>query len=60
MMAEIIRRIDAGIDPAIVAALVLDAIRADELYVFPHPEMRDEVEARFAAITAAFNTAERR
>jgi hypothetical protein len=38
---------------------VVDAIRADELYVFPHPEMRDEVEARFAAITAAFNKAER-
>jgi NAD(P)-dependent dehydrogenase (short-subunit alcohol dehydrogenase family) len=59
MMAEIIARIETGIDPAIVAALVVDAIRADELYVFPHPEMRDEVEARFAAITAAFNKAER-
>jgi len=44
----------AGLDPADVAARVLAAIRGNELYVFPHPQMRDEVDARFAAIDAAF------
>lgn len=40
----------AGLDPAIVAARTLEAIRANELYVFTHPEMRAEIEERFAAI----------
>ncbi len=52
MIDEMIRN---GIDPADVAARVLAAIRANELYVFTHPEMRAEVEGRFAAITAAFD-----
>ncbi len=44
----------AGLDPAEVAARVLAAIRANELYVFTHPEMRDEADERFAGIDAAF------
>ncbi len=44
-----------GMNPAVVAARVLDAIVSGELYVFTHPEMRDEVEARFAGITRAFD-----
>lgn len=44
----------AGLDPAAVAARVLAAIRAGELYIFTHPEMRDEVDERFTAIDAAF------
>ncbi len=48
---------EAGLDPADVAARVLAAIRANELYVFTHPDMRDEVDARFAAIDAAFKSA---
>jgi short-subunit dehydrogenase len=59
MVAEIARRLQAGLDPAAVAARVLDAIRNDELYVFIHPEMRDEVDERFAAIQAAMGRAER-
>ncbi len=57
LTAAIAERVRAGMDPAKVAELVLAAIRADELYVFPHPEMRDEVEERFAAITAALDKA---
>ena len=49
----------AGLDPDAVAAQVLAAIRANDLYVFTHPAMRDEVDARFAAIDAAFRRAER-
>lgn len=48
---------DAGLDPAWVAARALDAIRSNELYVFTHPEMRGEVDERFAAIDAAFRRA---
>jgi len=36
---------------------VLAAIREEELYVFTHPEMRAELEERFAAIMAAMEQA---
>jgi NAD(P)-dependent dehydrogenase (short-subunit alcohol dehydrogenase family) len=55
MVAEIARQIEAGLEPAAVAARVLDAIRDDELYVFTHPGLRAEVEPRFAAILAALD-----
>lgn len=59
VVAEIASRLQAGLDPADVAARVLDAIRDDELYVFTHPNMRDEVDERFAAIQAAMDKAGR-
>jgi hypothetical protein len=34
---------------------VLDAIQNDELYVFTHPNMREGVDERFAAIQAAMD-----
>ena len=55
MVAEIARRLQAGLDPSDVAARVVAAIRNDELYIFTHPNMRDEVDARFAAIQAAMD-----
>ncbi len=55
MVAEIARQLQAGLDPADVAARVLAAIRGDQLYVFTHPGMRAEVEDRFAAILAAMD-----
>lgn len=55
MVAEIARQLAAGLDPAAVAARVLTAIREDELYVFTHPNSREEVEPRFAAILAAMD-----
>jgi NAD(P)-dependent dehydrogenase (short-subunit alcohol dehydrogenase family) len=55
MVAEIARQIEEGLDPATVATRVLTAIREDQLYVFTHPGMRAEVEARFAAILAAMD-----
>jgi NAD(P)-dependent dehydrogenase (short-subunit alcohol dehydrogenase family) len=60
LVAEIAGRLQAGLDPAMVAVQVLEAIREERLYVFTHPEMRDEVEARFDAIIAALNEAEAR
>jgi hypothetical protein len=37
---------------------VLEAIKANELYIFTHPEMKAAVDARFAAIDAGFKHAE--
>jgi NAD(P)-dependent dehydrogenase (short-subunit alcohol dehydrogenase family) len=55
MVAEIAERIEAGLDPSDVAARVLSAIRNDDLYVFTHPNMREQVDERFAAIQAAMD-----
>jgi NAD(P)-dependent dehydrogenase (short-subunit alcohol dehydrogenase family) len=55
MVAEIARRLQSGLDAAEVAARVLSAIRKNELYVFTHPNMREEVDERFAAIQAAMD-----
>jgi NAD(P)-dependent dehydrogenase (short-subunit alcohol dehydrogenase family) len=55
LVADIARRIEAGLDPAAVAARVLAAIRNDELYIFTHPNMRAAVDERFAAIQAAMD-----
>lgn len=50
-------RVEAGLDPEIVAQQVLTAIYEDRLYIFTHPEMRGEMDQRFAAIQAAMDRA---
>lgn len=55
MVTEIARQIEAGLDPATVAARVLEAIRRDELYIFTHPGMRAQAAPRFDAILAAMD-----
>jgi NAD(P)-dependent dehydrogenase (short-subunit alcohol dehydrogenase family) len=55
LVAQIANALQVGLDPAEVAARVLDAIRADELYVFTHPDMRAEVDGRFVAIQTAMD-----
>jgi NAD(P)-dependent dehydrogenase (short-subunit alcohol dehydrogenase family) len=57
LAAESARLQAAGLDPAEIAAHALTAIREDQLYVFTHPEMHDEVKQRFAAIVAAMDKA---
>jgi NAD(P)-dependent dehydrogenase (short-subunit alcohol dehydrogenase family) len=57
LLAQIAERLQSGLDPSDIAARVLAAIREDELYVFTHPEMRAELEDRFAAIMAAMDKA---
>ncbi len=58
LLARISEFLQSGLDPSDVAARVLAAIRDNELYVFTHPQMRVEVEDRFAAILAALDKAE--
>jgi len=62
LAAHLAERGRSGIDPAAVAAQVLAAIRAGELYVFTHagPEWRAEVQDRFSAILAAMDQAAQR
>jgi NAD(P)-dependent dehydrogenase (short-subunit alcohol dehydrogenase family) len=57
MSAQIAELARSGIDPAYVARKTVDAIRENELYVFTHPEMRAELEERFASILAAMDKA---
>ena len=47
-----------GIPTEPVAARVVECVKADELYIFTHPEMRVAVEGRFERIMAAFDSAE--
>lgn len=44
-----------GIDPDIVGQRVFEGVRDNDLYIFTHPQFRDFVQARFAAILAAFD-----
>jgi NAD(P)-dependent dehydrogenase (short-subunit alcohol dehydrogenase family) len=55
MIADLAKRIEAGLDPAEVAARVVGAIKENELYLFTHPNSRAEVDRRFAAIQAAMD-----
>jgi len=49
----------SGIDPDIVGARVLEAVQANDLYIFTHPTMRAYVEARFQSILSGFDAADR-
>jgi NAD(P)-dependent dehydrogenase (short-subunit alcohol dehydrogenase family) len=51
------KSIEAGLDPLIVGDRVLEAIKAGELYIFTHPEMKEAVDMRFGMIDAAFDRA---
>jgi short-subunit dehydrogenase len=57
MAARLAELSHSGLDPSDVARQVLSAIREDQLYVFTHPEMRGEMEERFAAILSAMDNA---
>jgi len=55
-MQEAFRRLIAeGLDPAIVAERVVEAIRAERFWVFSHPELVAAVEQRAASIVAGRN-----
>jgi NAD(P)-dependent dehydrogenase (short-subunit alcohol dehydrogenase family) len=49
--------IEAGMDPKMLAARVLEGMRDDELYIFTHPELKPAFEARFNGILAAIDRA---
>lgn len=50
--------VEGGIDPAIVGEAVLDGVKHNALYIFPHPEFKDVVEVRFNQILAELGAGE--
>lgn len=49
--------VDKGMDVSIVGKRVVEALKAGELYIFTHPNYRDAIKHRAAAIDAAFERA---
>ena len=47
---------NTGIDAADVAELVVEGVRHNLMYLFPHPELKGSVEERVAAILEAFGS----
>jgi NAD(P)-dependent dehydrogenase (short-subunit alcohol dehydrogenase family) len=50
-------QVQAGLDPLVVAARVLQSIEDNALYVFTHPETLPQLERRFGAILTAMEKA---
>jgi NAD(P)-dependent dehydrogenase (short-subunit alcohol dehydrogenase family) len=59
MRAMMNKLLDEGMNPAMLADRVIEAIRDDELYIFTHPELKQMLEGRFQAILAAMDKAAR-
>jgi NAD(P)-dependent dehydrogenase (short-subunit alcohol dehydrogenase family) len=53
--SEAAQMVLSGIDPDVVGARVVEAIRDNDLYIFTHPMFKEFVAARFAGIMAAFD-----
>jgi len=49
---------NTGIDPAEVADLVVQGIRNNQFYLFPHPEMKEAAQVRVNEMLAAFGEAD--
>ena len=45
--------IEQGSDPTLVGDQVVAAVKADEFYIFTHPDIRPAFETRFGDILAA-------
>jgi len=58
MAAHLQKVVDNGLDVDIVGKRVVEAIAADELYIFTHPNYRMVVQQRFKAIDEAFERSE--
>ena len=50
--------VEAGIDPTILANRVCEALESGQTYIFTHPNYRQAIQARSAAIDSAFKDAE--
>jgi NAD(P)-dependent dehydrogenase (short-subunit alcohol dehydrogenase family) len=51
------KAIETGLDPDVVGARVVEAVRDNQLYIFTDPRFKDVVEMRFAAIRNGFEQA---
>ena len=50
--------IENGMSPEVVGKWVVESMKKDALYIFTHPSMRAGIDARFAAISAAYDACE--
>lgn len=50
--------VTSGMEAAVVGERVVEALLADEMYIFTHPNYRPSVKARWQAVDAAFESAE--
>jgi len=57
---DVIEALERGLDPELVGRMVRDAVVRDDLYIFTHPEQREEVASRFTRILSAFDDIEKR
>ena len=57
--AQVRQAVEAGLDPAEVAARTMQGIRDDDLYIFTHPDMRPWLDKRLERIRAAYDKADR-
>lgn len=55
MMNYVRRAIDEGVQPGAVADLVLEAVRSDRFWVFPHPDFVELAMERFHSIGEGLN-----
>lgn len=51
------KAIESGLDPDVVGARVVEAVRDNQLYIFTDPRFKEVVEMRFAAIRNGFEQA---
>lgn len=58
-IGEVARLLDEGLTLERIGKRVLDAVRADEFYIFSHPENRAQVEARHKGIAEGFDNLDR-
>jgi NAD(P)-dependent dehydrogenase (short-subunit alcohol dehydrogenase family) len=47
--------VNSGIEPEIIGECVLEGVRNNELYLFPHPEMAEVVKIRFDQVLASMD-----
>ncbi len=57
MSAGISNEVKNGIDPDVLAARVLESLRAKDTYIFTHPSFRGGVKERYAMIDRCFESA---
>lgn len=55
MATSVKEKIDLGMDPTELAKVVFAALRADRLYILPHPDSRESVVWRFERILTAYD-----
>lgn len=58
LMEQAVRQfVGGGTDPAEIAAMVVDAIRNEKVYILPHPEWKEQIRTRMEGIIEERNPA---